>query len=154
MIQLILVYVSVSVRVAVVKEPVPERLMVGPVISVKAKSLICANVMVKLVSCCMVMVKSWKKLVPTAVPLVIVALTVMVPALVAIRLLPPLMLAPVPPAFWMLQIMVLWVASVGATVAVRGYGGPTSNVSDESRVMPVTGVKPTVKLTLMVSLMP
>ena len=72
-------------------------------------------------------------------PFAMVAVTVTVPAAVVFKVLPE-MVAPVAPADFTLQTMVLLVASVGATVPVSVSGVPAVAVVG-TPVMPVTALK-------------
>ena len=76
---------------------------------------------------------------PTAVPFAMVAVTVNVPEPVVFNVL-PVMVAPVVPAFFTLQVMVLLVALAGVTVPVSVSGVPAVAVV-ATPVMSVTGKK-------------
>ena len=75
---------------------------------------------------------------PTAVPLIMVAVTFTVPAAVVRKMLPLTIDAPVVPALFTLHVIDLFVALDGTTVPERGRSIPA--VADEgTSVMFVTG---------------
>jgi hypothetical protein len=87
-----------------------------------------------------VTVTSFVKGVVGLAPFTMVALMVAVPAAVVLRILPPVMVAPVVPAFCTLHTMVLLVAVVGTTVPVSVSGEVTVAVVGMP-VMSVTATK-------------
>lgn len=83
--------------------------------------------------------------VPAADPSVIVASTVAVPAAVALKILPPVIFAPVPPALATLHVMFWLVALFGATVPVSVSIAPAA-ADNGTPDMPDTGTN--VKFTI------